>query len=141
MNRYRYALNSKVKGYIEWQLEHYKEDKKQLERYKLDIISTPSPSTDAPVQGGSIESSTERTAMRLATSAYILSTERSLAAVEAVLAKCDETDIKLIDLVYWRRTLTVTGAGMKIGLSKSGAYNRVNRILVMIATEMGIVGP
>ena len=51
----------------------------------------------------------------------------------------DELDKKLIDLVYWKQEYTVEGAGMKIGLSRSAAYQRINKILGMIAFELGYV--
>jgi RinA family phage transcriptional activator len=143
MSRYKFSLNPKVKGYIEWQLEHYKEDKKQLEAYRRDMIpsATQSYSLTGGVNSGGTSNPTEQAAIRLATNPYILSAERSIKAIEAVLERCDETDLKLIDLVYWRRTHTVVGAGMKVGLGRNGAYKRINKILSGIALEMGIINP
>jgi len=137
----RFSLNPKIKGYIEWQLEHYHEDKKQLEEYKKDLIpsTTTNYSLTAGCSGGTTSNPTEKTVIKLVTNPYILSMERNIKAVEVALNKCDETDKRLIDLVYWRRTYTVVGAANKTYLSKSGAYNRLNRVLNNIALEMGIV--
>jgi hypothetical protein len=53
----------------------------------------------------------------VATNPYILATERSIRAIDKVLGGCDETDIKLIELVYWRRTHTVVGASNRANIS------------------------
>ena len=34
MRAYKFDLNPRIKSYVEWQLEHYHEDKKQLEEIK-----------------------------------------------------------------------------------------------------------
>jgi len=140
---YKFALNPKVKGYIEWQLEHYHDDKKQLEEYKNSFIPSgiANYSETGGCSGGQVGNPTERAVMAIASNRYIASLERSIGAIDAVLTKCDETDKKLIDLVYWRRSYTVVGAAYKVNISKSAAYKRINKILTAIATEAGAVCP
>ena len=140
LSRYKYSLTPKIKGYVEWILEHYKEDKKQLEDYRNSLM--PSVTQGYSLSGGvqtGVSNPTEDTAIKLVTNPYILSTERSIRAIERVLEKCDETDLKLIDLVYWRRAYTVIGAALKINLGKTSAYGRINKILCSVAAEIGIV--
>jgi len=131
------SLPFKIKGFIEWQLEHHKEQKKELESLYDDAI----PSTIAqydrdPVKSGPSDP-TANAAIKLATNPYILALERSVKAVEATLRKCDDADMQLIELVYWKRSHTVGGAAEKVHLSKSGAYKRINRILHLISLELG----
>jgi RinA family phage transcriptional activator len=144
MAKYRQkTLTHKVKGYVEWQLEHYKQDKRQLEEYRQSLI--PSATTSYAITGGvnvgEVSKPTENTALKLATNQYILTTEQSVRAIEAVLRKCDETDLQLIDLVYWRRTHTVVGAGERVGLGQNGCYKRISKILTNIALELGLINP
>ena len=141
MSKYRFSLSPKIKGYVEWQLEHYHEDKKQLEEFRSDMIpnATPSYSLAGGVQGGKISSTTENAAIRLATNPYILTTERSVNAIEKMLEYCDDTDKKLISLVYWKRSHTVEGAGMVVFLSRRQAYRRINKIQCILALELGLV--
>ncbi len=73
------------------------------------------------------------------TNPYILSTERSCLAIERALVDCDNTDMKLIELIYWKRDHTVAGAGEKVGLTRSPTFAWVNIILCRIALEMGLV--
>src|SRR5659263_49875 len=96
-------------------------------------------SLTAGIQSGSISNPTEQIGLKIATSAYIQLVERSIKAIESALAKCDAADLKLVDIVYWKQSYTIEGAGMAIGLSRAGAYNRINKILCRIALEMGVV--
>ena len=141
MSRYKFALNSKIKGYVEWQIEHYQEDKKQLEQYKADMMPpiTQQFSLTAGTSSGRTSDPTGTTAMRFATSAYIQSVERNIHAIEKVLSKCESADLRLIDLIYWKQTYTIEGAGLKTGFSRRAAYYRINDILCAIALEMGLV--
>lgn len=130
-----------MKSYVEWQLEHYHEDKRQLEQYRLELM--PASTANYNFNGGGRSSEpgnpTERAAIKMATNPYILATERSIRAIEAVMERCDETDIKLITMVYWRRTHTVEGAAMNAHCSTNTAYAHIDKILVRIAAELGYI--
>ena len=142
MAKYKFALTSAIKGFVEWQLEHYHEDKKQLEQYRRDMMPqiTPSYSLASGIQNGSTSDPTAKAGIKMATSQYIRSMEQSIEAVDRVLARCDDSDRQLIELVYWRRSHTITGAGMIAGLSQKAAYNRINKLLTLTAAEMGLIG-
>lgn len=137
--RYRYSLNSQIRGYIEWQLEHYHDDKRQLEEHKRDMMPQVTPNYSPQTGGTGISNPTESAAIRMLTSQYIGSLERSTAAITRVLAGLDDTDKQMVDLVYWKRSHTIEGAGMKVHLSRRSAYRHVNNILYQIAVELGLV--
>lgn len=104
-------LDRKVQLHVEWLLTHYAEMKKENAAPNFEQI----------------------TGERLAYNAM------SIKAIERALKKADAIDMELLKLVYWRKTHTVDGAGQKVGLSKSAAYRRLNRIFRDIALEMGLV--
>ncbi len=137
--RYRYSLNSQIRGYIEWQLEHYHEDKRQLEEHKRDMMPQVTPNYSPQTGGTGISNPTESAAIRMLTSQYIGSLERSTAAITRVLAGLDDTDKQMVDLVYWKRSHTVVGAGMRVGYSRTQSYKRINNILYLVALELGVV--
>lgn len=141
MSKYKFVLAPKVRGFVEWQLERYNEDKKQLEQYKNDMIPsvTASYSPTGGIGGGGTSNPTESIGLKISTNPYILSTERSCRAIERALSHCDDVDMRLIDLIYWKQSYTVAGAGEKVGLTRSPTFARVNKILCRIALEMGLV--
>ena len=139
MRAYKFDLNPRIKSYVEWQLEHYHEDKKKLEEIKDAMMPPITTSISGMPHGSGVGQPTEDAAIRMATNAYIQATERSVRAIEHTLARCDSTDRQLIDFVYWRRTMTVTGAAVRCNFSKSSAYRKINNILTSIAFELGLL--
>ena len=139
--RYKYKMSLKVKNTVEWQLSSYREDKRQLERAKTDMMpsAVQGYSLTAGVDGGGAKRTTEEVATKIISAPYIRRLEITIDAIERAFRCFDDTDMKLIDLIYWRRGNTVEGAGMKVGLQKSATYQRVNKVLGMIALEMGYI--
>lgn len=138
--RYKFDLSPSIKATVEWQLQYYREDLRQLEEVKRDLIPSPVPSySQTTGAAGEAKRMTEDIAMRMISSPYIRRLEISCEAISRVLSNLDEIDLKLIELVYWRREYTVEGAAMKIHLSKTAAYQRINKILGAIAYSLGYV--
>ena len=140
MGKYKYSLNEKIKGYVEFQLAQYNEIKRDLGREKDAMM----PSTVAKYgagggHGSEASRTTENIGLRMATSPYIRTLELTAAALGRVLSTLDETDLKLVDLVYWKGSYTVEGAAMIAGIGKSAAYTRINDILGRAAIELGCV--
>lgn len=137
--KYKFILNEPIKRYVEWSLEHYNEYKQELELQKSSMMPALVPGYSAMPRGSEPSRQTENVAMRLVTSAYINNLEQTVRAIDNALANCDDVDKKLISLIYWQRAYNVIGAGIVVGLSASGAYKRINKILSAIAAEMGLV--
>ena len=70
---------------------------------------------------------------------YIRRLEITVEAIERALKNFDSTDMKLIELVYWRKEYTAEGAGMIVGIQKTAVYQRLNKILGCVAYELGYV--
>lgn len=140
MSRYKFSLNLKIKSYVIWCLQHYREDKKQLEEYKQDLMPATTQNYSADVvQSSNISNTTELMGIKLATNQYIITTERNIVAVERVLERCDAEDKQLIELVYWRQLYTIKGAAIKMNMHHATAYRKINNILCWMALEMGII--
>lgn len=139
--KYKFSLNDKVKGIVEWELEHYKESKSELEKEKANIIPSAVPSYNAMPGSHDPSRQTEQIALKIATSAYISRLEKSVNAIESVISKLDTTDKKLIELVYWQRSYNIVGAGIKVGLAQAQVYRRINGVLCLLAVEMGFATP
>ena len=139
--RYKFSLDTRIRQYIEWQIEHYHEDKRQLEAAKADMIPSPtaSYSLTAGTSSGSVSRSTENITMRIETNQYIKQLEQSCAAIEKVLNRLQKEDKELIEIYYWRHEYTAEGAGMKLNMTRRTVYRHINDILVAVALEMGYI--
>ncbi len=140
MAKYKSTLSARVKGMIEWQLEHYRENKIELEQYWLNMIPSPTPNySGEPVSGGEVSRKTEDVVMRITQSTYIQQMQRSCNAIDFVLKSLNPIDKKLVDLVYWRRSHTPEGAGLLLHMGRSTVYRHINKILEDVAAEMGYI--
>jgi len=77
--------------------------------------------------------------IQISSSAYIRNLEQTVKAIQYVINRLDDIDLRLIELVYFKGTHTVSGAAMIVNLSQSAAYNHVNKVLVAVALELGLV--
>ena len=139
--RYKFTVTGKIRDFVEWQLTHYWENTKQLEQYKMDMIPSPTPSYSLTGGGGGNSESrpSEQLVLRMVTDRYIVETTRIVESIKSVLEHTSDDDLRLIDLVYWKQTYSIEGAGMILNMSKSTAYRRVNDILTAIAVELGYI--
>ena len=139
--RYKFNLTPKIKATVEWELSSYREDKRQLEKIKRDFIPSgvQGYSLTAGVDGGSAKRSTEEVTMKMISAPYIRRLELTVDAIDRALTRFDKIDMKLIELIYWRKEYTADGAGMVVGIQKSAVYQRLNKILGCVAFELGYV--
>lgn len=133
------VLSSPVRNFIEWRIEHYREDRHELAAARAALMPSGVPDYGGTGGGGAAASTTETAALRLVTNAYLINLERTINAIDRVLQTSEKIDIDLITLVYWKRSHTVQGAGLALGLSKSAAYNHIDALLYRVALELGIV--
>ena len=133
-------LQPRVRDFVAWQLEHYQTNRAQLESIKRDLIPSPTP-TYGGSEGHSTEAhrTTEDIMVQISSSAYVRNLEQTVKAIQYVIDRLDDTDLRLIELVYFKGTHTVGGASMIVNLSQSAAYNHINKILVAVALELGLV--
>lgn len=133
-------LQPRVRDFVAWQLEHYYQNRRQLEEIKKDLVPSPTPKYGA-TGGHSNEASrsTEDITLQITSSVYVQNLEKTVNAIQYVVDRLDSTDLRLIELVYFKGTHTVDGAAMIVNLSRRGAYDHINKVLTAIAMELGLV--
>ena len=133
-------LQPRIRDFVAWQLEHYFQNKRQLEEFKRDLVPSPTP-TYGGIGSHSNEAhrTTEDVAIQISSSVYLRNLEQTVKAIDYVVDRLDQTDELLISLVYFKGTYTVEGAAQIVNLSRRAAYNHINRVLVAVALELGLV--
>lgn len=139
--KYRYQLSQKVKNTVEWQLSSYREDKRTLEQAKRDMIpsTVQGYSLTAGVDGGEAKRTTEEVAVRIVSAPYIRRLEIEIDAIERAFRYFDHTDMELIKYRFWRNGFTPESAGKAVGLQRTAVYQRLNKIIGIVAREMGYI--
>lgn len=136
--KYKPALKHELKEYIEWKLGSYHEDKRILAEYTEEMIPSPTTNYSATGGGHSGESRpTESITLRLISDQCMQRKAQTVAVIERVLRKVSEEELRLVNLVYWQRSHTITGAAQVVHMAPATAYRKVNAILCAIAFELG----
>lgn len=133
------TLSPRVRGFIEWRLEHYREDKRILQEYRAELLPSNTARYGLEAAGGHGGNGrpTEAMGVKLTTNPYILELERAVAAVEHVTGRLSPERLRLVELVYWRGTHTIEGAAAALHVSRRTAYRWANEILTAVALELG----
>lgn len=140
MAKYNFTLAPALREFIEWQLEYYHDNKRQLNSFKESMI--PSQISQYGHKTGSSFDSEKRPTEDITirrNPEYIMEQERILNAIESVLNKLSEADKEIIRLKYWSGELTPDGIAMMLNIDKSTLYYRLNNIMVEIARRLGLV--
>lgn len=137
--KYKPALKHELKEYVEWKLRAYHEDRRLLAEYANDMIPSPTPNYSATGGGHASGESrpTENIMLKLISDQCMMRKAQTVDAIGKVLGKASAEDLRLINLVYWQNSHTITGAAMTLHMAPATAYRRVNSILCAIAFEMG----
>lgn len=140
MSKYKFDIAKSVRDSVEWELRYYRENRRQLDEIKNDLIPSPVQQMSlTKVANKSASRQTENIVLRNISSPYLRRIEWVCEAIERALRRFDEIDMKIVELYYWRNEYTLEGAGYKIGLSKSATYHHANNIIGAIAFEMGYI--
>jgi RinA family phage transcriptional activator len=128
-------INKSVFRYIEFELYNYQETKRELERYKEEILeSTNIPEVNVQTMPGNV---TESKAIKITSSPFVMRAEKTIKAIDKALAILGEQHWRIFKLKYcdcmpwqevclemdisdrtyfrWRRELVMT-VGQQLGL-------------------------
>jgi RinA family phage transcriptional activator len=134
-------LTKRNRDRAKWALEEYREDKKQINDYIKKYI--PNGTSPYSLTGGIIPGEagrpTEQAAIKMAMDYRLLMIQIKVAAIDRALARCDEIDNKIIDMLYWKKTHTIAGVALAIPISVDAVKYRITKILKRIAAEMGLM--
>jgi len=133
-------LEQPLRGYIEWQIEYYPENKRQLALIKDSMV--PSQISQYGYKAGSSFDSEKRPTEEITIKRnpeYIVEMERIILAIESVYNRLNDQDKELIRLKYWDGKLTPDGIALALNIDKSTMYYRLNNIIVEVARRLALV--
>ena len=139
MAKYKFTLAPALREFIEWQIEYYPDNKRQLAIFKESMM--PSQIGKYGQKTGSFDSEqrpTEDITIRRNPD-YIMEQERIITAIESVYEHLNDQDKELIRLRYWDGKLTPEGIALTMNLGRTTFYQRLNNILVVIAKRLGYI--
>lgn len=132
-------IDKKVYNYIDYELQHYEDNKKRLEELKADIIdASPEPSDGQPKGQGGTGNPTESKALKLTSSVAIVKLESTLNAIEKVRSRLNEDYLKFFEFNYIKQAGIVKTCN-EIPIGERTYYNMRDKIVYAVGQEMGLI--
>lgn len=136
MSRVNYKVPRWVKKKIENELYQYWDNKKELEEMQRDIIESSPEPPDGQPRGNSVSNTTEQKAIKLRTSRSILAVERRLKYIENAIARLNEDEQKIFEIIFKERHNQKMAETYKY-ISSDTYYNVYRKIIYYTAVEFG----
>ena len=139
--KYKHRMDKRIRDFIEFQIECCPMNEKLLAELKGSMMPRITTNYGASSHGsGNVYRPTEETALRIVSDTYLLQLELSINAVRSVYNRLLPEDQELIRLMYWSNTAyNADGVAMKLCMSRSTVYDRLNNIIVEIGRRLGYV--
>ncbi len=132
-------IDKKVYNYIDYELQHYQENKKKLEEMRADIIdASPEPSDGQPKGKGETGKPTEGKAIKLMSSIAIVKLENTINAIEKVKSRLNEDYQKFFEFNYIKQAGIVKTCN-EIPIGERTYYNMRDKIVFAVGQEMGLL--
>ena len=136
-----FKLQRPQKEYVEFELRHYKQTKKEWnDLIKQIICGSDYTITDMP-RSTDVSNPTMQKAVRLVSNPRLAALERTITAIEYITGELPEEKYRLVQLKYWTypRTLTDEGLAVELCCDRRTIYRWMDDILLGIAQELGII--
>lgn len=131
-------LDKKVYKYIDYELQHYEDNKKELEKLRDEILeASPLPSDGQP-RGNSTGNPTEQKAIKLLSSVALLKIEKTINSIDKVYEQLNDDYKKFFDWNYKKRAGVVKTC-IEINISERTYYNMRDKIVYNVGAEMGLI--
>lgn len=131
-------IEKSVYRYIEYELYHYEQYKKEIQIGRDDIIEG-SPSFDGQPKGNNIGNPTERKGLELLTSKALRGMESVVVAVDAMKKLLTETHYKLFVACYIQKRRDRYSLCDELGISEATFTRYKRQVVEFIGLELGVI--
>ena len=129
-------INKSVFRYIEFELYNYQETKRELERYKEEILeSTNIPEVNVQTMPGNV---TESKAIKITSSPFVMRAEKTIKAIDKALAILGEQHWRIFKLKYcdcmpWQEVC------LEMDISDRTYFRWRRELVAMVGQQLGLL--
>lgn len=131
-------IDKKVYKYIDYELQHYKENKKELERLREEILEKGTSPADGQPRGNAVGKPTEQKAMKLVSSTAILRIEKNLNAIDRVYNTLNPDYQRFFEWNYLKQAGIVKTC-KETGIEERTYYRWKDNIIYNVGMELGLI--
>lgn len=132
-----------IRQFIEHELRHYHETKSELLLIREEL-SGKTDNSECYGRSNIPGDPTGQKAIKLLSNRRLAQMERTVGAIDTVIAGLNDSQLKFVQLRYWDepRQLTDAGIAQQIGIDTRTLYRWADAALLAIAVEMNVIdGP
>lgn len=131
-------IDKKVYKYIDYELQHCEENRKELERLRQEILDKGTKPADGQPRGNVVGNPTEQKAMKLVSSTALLKIERNLKAIDRVYNQLSEEHKKFFDYNYIKQ-VGIVRVCQEVGIEERTYYRWKDNIIYNVGMELGLI--
>lgn len=131
-------IEKSVYRYIEYELYHYEQYKKEIQIERNGIIEG-SPSFDGQPKGNNVGNPTENKGIELLTSKGLRGMENVVAAVEVMKKRLTETHYKLFMACYVQERKDRYSLCDELGISEATFTRYKRQVIEFVGLELGVI--
>lgn len=132
-------IDKDVYKYIEFEMRHYNEYKKEISNMREEIIESSPEPPDGQPHGNSIGNPTEHKAVKLSMSVSIASMERVIKSVDNALNRLTERHRRIFEMEYVKGRKDRYSMSDELFISyRTFAYAK-NELVFAVGRELGVI--
>ena len=132
-------IDKKVYKYIDYELQHYEDNKKKLDEIREEILeASPLPPDGQPKGQGGTSNPTEQKTVKLISSVAIMKIEKTIQAIDKVY-DCLETDYKTFFDWNYKKNAGIVRTCQEVGIAERTFYNMRDKIVYNVGMELGLI--
>lgn len=132
-------IDKKVYKYIDYELQHYEDNKKKLEEIREEILeASPLPPDGQPKGQGSTSNPTEQKAVKLISSVALVKIEKTLNSIDKVYDRLEQDYKNFFDWNY-KKGVGIVRTCQEVNISERTFYNMRDKIVYNVGMELGLI--
>lgn len=131
-------IRKEIYKYIDYELQHYEENKKELERMRNEILEASPSHADGQPRSNMGGNQTEQKAIKLVSSVAIRKIEQNIRAIERVRNTFNSEYSKFFELNYILKAGIVKTC-QEANISEKTYYRWRDNIVLLTAREFGLI--
>lgn len=132
-------IDRRVYKYIEYEMYHYTEYKKEIANAREEILEgSPAPSDGQP-RGSGTGNPTESKALKLSMSIGYAAMEKTVNAIDSALSMLTDRHRKIFEMIYIRKRKDRYSMSDDLYISYDTLNRNKNEIVVMVGRELGVI--
>ena len=132
-------IDRRVYKYIEYEMYHYIEYKKEIANIREEILEGSPEPPDGQPRGSGTGNPTESKALKLSMSIGYAAMEKTVNAIDNALSMLTDRHRKIFEMIYIRKRKDRYSMSDDLYISYDTLNRNKNEIVVMVGRELGVI--